>query len=93
MKALCRIPLAAALFLCLTAGMCVSATPEPVAVVPAGLARPACRPPADLMVRPVVPRVVAGEPMPERAARDGTWMTTTARDFFALQRWIVGQCQ
>lgn len=70
-----------------------AATPEPVAVVPAGLSRPPCRPPADLMVRPVVPRVVPGELMAERAARDGTWMTTTARDFAALQGWIVEECQ
>jgi hypothetical protein len=45
------------------------------------------------MVKPSIPLIRAGEPMAERAARDGTWMTTTARDFAALQFWIKDACQ
>jgi hypothetical protein len=83
----------AAVILVAAALSACAGTPEPVAVVPADLVRPPCHPPADLMVKPSIPRVRAGESMPERGARDGTWMTTTARDFSALQFWIQDRCQ
>lgn len=68
-------------------------TPEPVSVVPAAdLVRPACRPPAHLMVRPRLPKVAAGEAMAERAARDGASLSALARDFADLQIWIVEHC-
>lgn len=68
---------------------CAARTEAPKLVV----ARTACTPASDLMEPVVVPLVQPGEPMAERAARDGVWMRDVAERLAALQRWIRAECQ
>ncbi len=44
------------------------------------------------MVKPTVPLVKAGVLPGEQIARDGTALTVMARDFYALQTWVLVHC-
>ena len=74
----------------LIASTACAGKPEPPKLV---VARTACVPATDLMEPAVVPLVQPGEPMAERAARDGVWMRDVAERLMALQRWVRAECQ
>ena len=74
----------------LIASTACAGKPEPPKLV---VARTACTPASDLMEPVVVPLVQPGEPMAERAARDGVWMRDVAERLMALQRWVRAECQ
>ncbi len=66
----------------------------PAVAVPADLARPPCRPAAELMVAPGPLRPIAsGERMVEVSARDTAAFNALRRAMIDLQRHVARECQ
>jgi len=70
------------------------ASHEPVAFVPPDLVRPACHPPAGLMVSPQpLPAIRAGQRMTDALADDAASYNALRRAMVALQKHITEWCQ